>query len=289
MTGEIVGQDTATVPSSSIDDGHDLADLLSPWRLTSPHVTEMVHRRRASRTWWVHSEEGRFVAKLTFDRRCFVEPGLMVAAEVARAGIATGPPVPTARDELCVEVDRAAGAPWTLALLTPVPGEPLSSSAPRAEEIAGHLLGRVHSFLGEFSHRGWVPANLLEWLADFAEGRTDETAAAMVQAILDRSEFVKFSVVYGDPSPEILVSADGKVGLIDWGTPSWGPQLHDVAAWLRWLGERPGSSSEREVRFLGSYNQHVELTRTDLDQLAAYGRCAEAFQFGRSQGPRPIP
>ena len=277
------------MPSSSIHDDPDLADLLSPWRLISPHFTEIVHRRRASRAWWVESEQGRFVAKLTFDRRAFVEPGLRVAAEVAKFGIATGPPVPTERGEVCVEVDRAAGAPWTLALLTPVFGEPLSPSGPRAEEIAGDLLGRVHSFLGESSRRDWVPADLLEWLAGFAEETRNEIAAAMVQVIRDRSEFVKFSVVYGDPSPEILVSADGNVGLIDWGTPSWGPQLHDVAAWLLWLGERPGSRSEREVRFLASYNQHVDVSQPDLDQVAAYGRCAAAFQFGRALGPRTIP
>lgn len=111
----------------------------------------------------------------------------------------------------------------------------------------------------------------------------------MVQVIRGRSEFVEFSVVYGDPSPEILVSADGNVGLIDWGTPSWGPQLHDVAAWFRWIGERPGSRSEREVRFLKSYNRHVDIARADLDQRASYGRCADAFQFGQPQGPRAIP
>ena len=284
-----MAEGTATVPSSSIDGEYDLAELLSPWRLISPRITEIVHRRRASRTWWVDSEEGRFVAKLTFDRRCFVEPGLMVAAEVAKAGIATGPPVPTERGELCVEVDRATGAPWTLALLTRVPGEPLSSSAPGAEEIAGDLLGRVHSCLGELSHRAWVPANLLEWMTNFAEETKNDAAAAMVQAIVDRSQFVKWSVVYGDPSPEILLTADGDVGLIDWGTPSWGPQLHDVAAWLRWLGERPAARSDREVRFLESYNQHIDVARTDRDQLAAYGRCVDAFRFGTAPAPRAMP
>lgn len=271
------------MPSSSIDDELDLADLLSPWRLISPSFTEIVHRRRASRTWWVDSEQGRFVAKLTFDRRRFVEPGLRVAAEVARAGIATGAPVSTDRGELCVEVYRVTGAPWTLALLTPVLGEPLSPSTVGAEEIAGDLLGRVHSFVGEHSRRDWVPADLLEWLARFADETSNATAAAMVQEIVERSEAVKFSVVYGDPSPEILVSADGNVGLIDWGTPSWGPQLHDVAAWLRWLGERPGSRSEREVRFLASYTQHV-IAQPDFEDLASYGRCAAAFQFGGPLG-----
>ncbi len=275
--------------SSSIDDEENLTDLLSPWGLISPGVTEIVHRRRASRTWWVDSDKGRFVAKLTFDRRCFVEPGLQVAAEVAKSGIATGPPVPTERGELCLEVDRGTDRPWTLALLTPVLGEPLSQSALGAEVVAGDLLGRVHSFLGESSRRDWVPADLLEWLADLAKESNNDTAAALVQLIRSRSEVVKFSVVYGDPSPEILVAADGNIGLIDWGTPSWGPQLHDVAAWLRWLGERPGSRSEREVRFLESYNRHVDVTRADLDQLASYGRCADAFRFGQPQRPRAIP
>ena len=281
--------DTAPVRSSSIDDEHDLAVLLSPWGLNSPSFTEILHRRRASRTWWVDSDEGRFVAKLTFDRRPFVEPGLHVAAEVATAGISTGPPVPTERGELCVEVDRGTDRPWTLALLTPVLGEPLSRSAPGAEVIAGDLLGRVHFFLGRFSRRGWVPADVLEWLADLAKERNDETAAAAVEVIRGQSESVKFSVVYGDPSPEVLVSADGDIGLIDWGTPSWGPQLHDVAAWLRWLGERPGSRAEREVRFLESYHRHVDVARADLDQLASYGRCADAFQFGEPHGPMAIP
>lgn len=148
-----LAKDTATVRSSRIDDGHDLAELLLPWNLTSPSFIEIVHRRRASRTWWVDADKGRFVAKLTFDRRCFVEPGLKVAAEVAKGGIATGPPVPTERGELWVEVDRGTSRPWTLALLTPVLGEPLSPSAPGAEAIAGDLLGRVHSFLGESSRR----------------------------------------------------------------------------------------------------------------------------------------
>lgn len=163
------------------------------------------------------------------------------------------------------------------------------SIRPGAEEIAGDILGRVHSFLGQCSRRDWVPADLLEWLALFAAETRNETAAAMVQVLVDRSESVRFSVVYGDPSPEVLVSADGHLGLIDWGTPSWGPQLHDIAAWLRWLGERPGSRAKRELRFLASYNEHVDVTQADLDQLATYGRCAAAFRFGRPLDPRTAP
>ena len=43
-------------------------------------------------------------------------------------------------------------------------------------------------------------------MARFSKETGNETAAAMLEVILDRSELAKFSVVYGDPSPEILVS-----------------------------------------------------------------------------------
>jgi aminoglycoside phosphotransferase (APT) family kinase protein len=84
-------------------------------------------------------------------------------------------------------------------------------------------------------------------------------------------------VLYGDPSPEILIADDGAVGLIDWGTPSWGPQLHDVTVWLRWLGERPGSGSRREAEFLRSYAAHAPLSETDTSLLPLYGEYANAF------------
>lgn len=263
----------------------DLAELVSPWRLTSPAFIEIDHRRRASRAWWVESLEGRFVTKLSFDRPSFVEPGLRVAAAIAGAGVATGPPVRTKGGDVCVEVARSSGGPWTLALLAAVPGEPLVPSWSDAAQVAGDLLGRVHAFLRVFSRRQWVPAELLEWSAAFALATGNERAAAVVRAIADRSDDMTFSVVYGDPSPEILMAADGAVGLIDWGTPSWGPQLHDVAAWLRWLGERPGSGSEREARFLGSYREHAPLSRTDLDLLSLFGRYGSAFGFGPAPGP----
>lgn len=106
-----------------------------------------------------------------------------------------------------------------------------------------------------------------------------------MSAIAERRDDIRFSVVYGDPSPEILVDGDAATGLIDWGTPSWGPQLHDVAAWLRWLGEEPGSGSRREDRFLGGYREHVPLSRTELALLALYGSYGDAFGFGECGGP----
>ena len=252
----------------------DLETLLGPWRLATPAFTEIAHHNRASRTWWVDSERGRQVAKLAFDRRCFVEPGLRVAAAVTEVGIATGRPVPTEEGDLCLEVDRGAERPWTIALLEAAPGDPLSPSALDADAVAGRVLGRVHGFLAERSRREWVPADLLEWLAGHANETANRAAAEFAATIAEHRHRLRFSVVYGDPSPEVLVATDGSLSLIDWGTPSWGPQLYDVAVWLRWLGERPGAGSEREGRFLATYGRPV-----DGEMLEMFGRCVDAFGF----------
>lgn len=250
----------------------DLGTLLRPWRLARPAFTEIAHRGRASRTWWVDSERGRFVAKLTFDRRCFVEPGLRVAAAVAETGIATGCPVPTEDGDLCLEVDRGSERPWTIALLEAALGVPLTPSVFGAEVVAGQVLGRVHAFLAERSERQWVPADLLVWLAGHADETANGRAADLVSSIAAHRHRLGCSVVYGDPSPEILVAADGTAALIDWGTPSWGPQIYDVAVWLRWLGERPGGGSEREGRLLANYGRPIE-----REMLELFGRCVAAF------------
>ncbi|MCA1570367.1 MAG: phosphotransferase [Chloroflexi bacterium] len=122
--------------------------------------------------------------------------------------------------------------------------------------------------------RGRAPADLIEWLAGHAHQTANQRAAELVSSIAGQRHRLGFSVVYGDPSPEILLAAEGTAALIDWGTPSWGPQLHDVAAWLRRLGERPGEGSEREGRFLASYGRPI-----DPGMLELFGRCANAFGF----------
>ncbi len=199
---------------------------------------------------------------------------------MADAGIASGPPVSTEARQRCVESDRSPARAWTLALLTPVPGDPLSPLSQDAGRLGGDLLGRVHAYLAAASRRDWVPAALLEWAAAHTHETRNHRAATLVHAITDRSGELAFSVVYGDPSPELIVGPGGSVGLIDWGTPSWGPQLHDVAAWLRWLGERPGAGSVREREFLESYRRHVKLTGDDLVLLELFAAFVDALLAG---------
>lgn len=89
-----------------------LLRLLSPWELRQPRIlAELGHPGDRSRTWRVGTGDGDFVAKLVFDHRAAVEPGLRIAALLDRAGTATGAPLPTRSGALTGRAFRPRGAP----------------------------------------------------------------------------------------------------------------------------------------------------------------------------------
>ena len=139
-----------------------------------------------------------------------------------------------------------------------VPGEPLPRAAASAA-LAGEALGRAHAVLLRESRRNWVPANLVDWF----ESRGAPPVAAVRD--LDRLGLLTWAVVYGDPSPEVLVGESGGLGLIDWGTPSWGPLLHDVACWTTFF--RVGRS---RGAFLAAYRRWVPLRDEELVALPVF-------------------
>lgn len=56
-------------------------------------------------------------------------------------------------------------------------------------------------------------------------------------------------MLYGDPSPEILRNpTTGRLALIDWGTPSWGPLLFDLLTWERFFDDARPSGAADDVR-----------------------------------------
>lgn len=262
----------------------EIAGLLRAWRLSEPlSISPAEVQGDTSSAWSVTAGDRRFIAKLIHDRRRYAEPGLRVASAVDEGGVATGAPLLTADGELCIEVHIDEKS-HTLALLQFVPGQPLDASAPQAPEVAGALLGRVHAALRDRSERSWVPADLLEWSELYAattpgidRGRVTKILATL--RALQKSGELTSAVVYGDPSPEILVGDNGEVALIDWGTPSWGPLLHDVACWARFIDG--GSASDRAQRFLSSYLGFVELSQGELRSLPLYGELIDALQLSR--------
>jgi hypothetical protein len=137
-------------------------------------------------------------------------------------------------------------------------------------ELAGDLLGRVHSILLRESVRAWVPGDLLEWCElhaatlDQVDKARVASALAAVRA-LDGPRVLTWCVVYGDPSPEVLVDeSSGHLAVIDWGTPSWGPLLHDIACWTAFYGADAGDDF---AAFLAAYRRSVPLSDDEVRAL----------------------
>ncbi|WP_194927276.1 phosphorylase family protein [Catenulispora pinisilvae] len=253
-----------------------LPDLLTPWGLAGLRVgAELTGLGDRSRTWRIDAAGGQYAAKLTFDGPAFVEPGLRIAAALDQAGIPTGAPVPAVDGQLC----RSVGGPgrvWTLALLEFMPGEPLDLGDPLAAEAAGDLLGQVHRALGAMPAAPRPAGKLLDFYNQQADAVGGAAGAALKQALVDIHAFntrtpLDFGILYGDPAPEILRDPDtGTLALIDWGTPSFGPLLHDLVAWQAFLtvGQPPDRAMRTRRRFHDAYQARYPI---DQGQFAGQG------------------
>lgn len=259
-----------------IDDA-SVAQLLEAWDLPGATPTHLPHPGGGSRTWNVKTTSGRwYVAKLILDARQYAEPGLRVAAALDDVGITTGRPVLTRSGHLSLDVDDCTTR-GTLALLRHVPGQPLDLAGEEAPSVAGALLGRVHTALQMVTSRAWVPGDLLSWCARDAGNETAMAALRRLGAFERRHPLTR-GVVYGDPAPEILVDEKSHgVALIDWGTPSWGPLMHDVACWLRYLSSGGRSGVLDRAAFLDAYLAQMALDIVELEALAIFDALYDAL------------
>ncbi|MFD0361987.1 phosphotransferase [Nocardia sp. GCM10030253] len=264
--------------------GSDIAQrlprLLGAWPFSGVRVVdELTDLGDRARVWRVRTNSGDYVAKLTFDGRGYVEPGLRIASVVDRAGISTGAPVTTVDGALCVKVYRWRGS-WTLAVLELVEGTPFDWSEP---ELCGELLGRVHRILLEAGDV--TPAGkLLDFYTAEAgriggrEGNALNDALAAVREF-DRDIGLSYGVLYGDPAPEILrKTGSGELALIDWGTPSWGPLLHDVVCWHRFGSAAQPHIPDIAERLLAAYRTRVHIGNAELAATQLFDRLHRAIQ-----------
>jgi Ser/Thr protein kinase RdoA (MazF antagonist) len=249
----------------TVFDQQRLLVLLTAWRLQPPvRLAPVVPGGTTSKVWRVETGNGVYAAKLVYDQQRFVEPGLQVAGAVATAGVCTGAPRPSEAGPLTVEVSAADGARLTLAVLEWCDGQPLAGDDSRSAEAAGDLLGRVHAALAAAHPQPEVPGELLRWFDGFlsATGDADaRNALGRVQALV-RDGALTMGIVYGDPSPEVLVTEGGGLALIDWGTPSFGPLLHDVLVWTSVFG-----SGVRRSAFLAGYHSHDVIGDHEYDEI----------------------
>ena len=254
-----------------------VARLLEAWDLPAATATRLPHPGAGSRTWNVKTASGRrYVAKLILDARQFAEPGLRVAAALDDVGITTGRPVLTRSGRLSLDVDDGTTR-GTLAVLRHVSGQPLDVAGERAPSVTGDLLGRVHVALQTVTSRDWVPGDLLVWCARDIANEAAMSALRLLRAF-ESSHALTRGVIYGDPAPEILVDekSDG-IALIDWGTPSWGPLMHDVACWLRYLSSGGRGSVRDRLAFLDAYVAQMTIDDVELEALGIFDALHDAL------------
>jgi Ser/Thr protein kinase RdoA (MazF antagonist) len=221
-------------------------------------IEEISPAGKAGRAFLVRSAVGNpYVAKLAYDSLRVIMPGLSIAERLATYGIPTGPPRRTKSGDLAVAWP-AGDSEWTLAVLQFEPGDPIDLAEVTTPGRLGRFLAEVHTALLALTKPDDVPERLLDWWQSHARATGSAQAFDVLRQLDPVAGRLPQSVIYGDPSPEVL-NHDGWLALIDWGTPSWGPQVHDVACWIRYL--RQSGAGELRIRaFLAAYSSLKPLT-----------------------------
>jgi Ser/Thr protein kinase RdoA (MazF antagonist) len=193
-----------------------------------------------SRTWIIDCAGRRWVAKAVAPHLADqFEKGLQVAGLVEHAGIQSGAPWSTGSGSFTADTQDGC----RVALLTWLPGVPLTGAEEWEQRLMGATLARVHTALHGRSVTGaqrfrWVdPAaphlGLRSWLRP--------TVAAAVDARTDserRPPARPSGLLHADPAPEAFRydPASDRCGVTDWGSAVFGPLLYDVASGVMYLG-----------------------------------------------------
>jgi Ser/Thr protein kinase RdoA (MazF antagonist) len=193
-----------------------------------------------SQTWIVSEGKRRWVAKSVAPHLAdSFAHGLQVARMLDDAGIRAGAPVPALSGSMTA--DTASGD--RVALLTWVPGSPLTGLDEAEQRLIGDTLARVHRVLQNRSVPGaqrfhWVdPAaahlDLRSWLRPAVTAAVDG-----LTALKNRERAWPRGLLHADPAPEAfrLDRASGQCGIIDWSSALHGPLLYDLASAVMYLG-----------------------------------------------------
>jgi Ser/Thr protein kinase RdoA (MazF antagonist) len=200
-----------------------------------------------SQTWIVDQGERRWVAKSVAPH--LAEPfahGLQVARLLGDAGIRAGAPVPALSGSITVDTDSRD----RVALLSWVPGSPLTGAHEDEQRLMGDTLARVHRVLRDQEVPGaqrfhWVdPAashlGLRPWVRPAVSAAVDALAA-----LQRREPTWPQGLLHADPAPEAFRhdAATGDCGIIDWSSAHYGPLLYDLASAVMYLGgPRPAAA-----------------------------------------------
>jgi homoserine kinase type II len=213
------------------------------WGLEGARVT--VHNGgMGSQTWFVDLGGRRWVAKAVAPGSGVqFAGGMAIAQRLEQAGIPAGAPFPGAGGELVVR----AGDDW-LALLTWVPGRPLTGQDDAEQALIGATLARVHWALAGYQvdradRFHWVDPDA-EYLSLRPWLRPAITAA--LQALdAARPDSMRWGLLHADPAPDAfrLDPSAGRCGVIDWSYALDGPLLYDLASAVMYVGG-PGHAQQ---------------------------------------------
>jgi Ser/Thr protein kinase RdoA (MazF antagonist) len=255
-----------------------IASLRGSWGLTGARVS--VHNGgMGSQTWFVDLGGQRWVAKaVEAPAGDQFAGGLTLARRLEQAGIPAGAAVPGAGGQLCVPV---AGN-W-LALLTWVPGQPLTGRDSREQDLIGATLARVHRALAGCEVAGaqgfhWVDPDadylsLRPWLrpaiTSALQGLDAARPDAMVQGLL-----------HADPAPEAfrLDPATGRCGIIDWSYAQYGPLLYDLASAVMYVGG-PASATALTSAYLREGSLGAAEVEHGLEPMLRFRWAVQANYF----------
>ena len=234
------------------------------WGLAGVRVTEH-NGGMGSETWFVDRDDQRWVAKaVTPDDGGQFAQGLALAQRLEQAGIPAGAPVPAAGGQLAVDVGDAC-----LALLTWVPGRPLTGQDDAEQALIGATLARVHQALAGFEVAGaqrfhWVDPDaaylsLRPWLRP-------AVIAALEVLDASRPETMTWGLLHADPAPDAfrLNAATGRCGIIDWSYALCGPLMYDLASAVMYV-----DGPDRATALIGAYLETGALAAAEVERSLA--------------------
>lgn len=195
--------------------------------------------------------------------------GCQVAQLLARHGLLTGDPIPTATDELTFLTQRGA-----VALFRFVDGTELDPTNPRDRHDMGVTLADIHAVHATHESGPFIRDEVAAQVHD-----AEPWVRPAVAAVLDEYRSLPaltWGLLHGDPAAEVFLRQAGtqKVGVIDWGAAGRGPVLYDVASALMYLGGR-----DRSDAFWDGYLSHSPAPARELDShIGAFMRFRAAVQ-----------
>jgi Ser/Thr protein kinase RdoA (MazF antagonist) len=206
------------------------------WGIAGALVT--VHNGgMGSQTWFVDVGGRRLVAKAVAPHDgSQLAGGMAIARRLEEGGIPAGAPVPARDGQLAVDV----GAAW-LALLTWVPGQPLTGDDRAEQDLIGRTLASVHQALAGSNIEQTEGFHWVDPDADYLSLRPwlrPAISSALADLDAARPDRMTWGLLHADPAPEAfrLDPATGRCGVIDWSCALRGPLLYDLASAVMYVG-----------------------------------------------------